>query len=302
MDEEAFVALTAPHRRALHLHCYRMLGSLHDADDALQETLLRTWRGAYQDQGALSAWLYRIATNVCLRMIERRPSVLEPYPDILLDELPAPEPGPDAQVEAREVVGLAFVAALQLLPGKQRAVLLLRDVLGHSARDTAELLGDSVPAVNSALQRARERIRGETEIRVHVPASASAEEELMRRFQAAWAAVDIEAMVSLLAPDAVLAMPPEAARFDGAPAIGEFFSTVPLEGRLDRITLIPARANGQPATAAYAEDEDGVPRAYGVMLFAIAGDRISGITGFAQRPELFVRLGLPTELSHRSPA
>jgi RNA polymerase sigma-70 factor, ECF subfamily len=298
MDEESFTRLTAPHRRALHLHCYRMLGSLDDADDALQETLLRAWRGAYEEQGALAGWLYRIATNVSLRMIEQRPSRLQPYPDALLEELPAREPGPDDEAETREGVGLAFIAALQLLPGKQRAVLILRDVLGHSARDTAELLGDSVPAVNSALQRARERLRGEpTEIRAHAPASASAEDELMRRFQAAWAAVDIEAMVALLARDAVLAMPPEPGRFDGPAAIAGFFATVPLDGRLDRITLVPARANGQPTVAAYAEDGDGERRAYGVMVFAIRGDRIAGITGFAQQPELFTRLGLPIMLA-----
>jgi RNA polymerase sigma-70 factor, ECF subfamily len=308
-DEQAFVRLTAPHRRALHLHCYRMLGSLDDADDALQETLLRAWRGlaGFEPRGSLLSWLYRIATNVCLRMIEQRgrreggvERRLQPYPDVLLEELPAQDPGPAAEVEAREGIGLAFVTALQLLPARQRAVLVLRDVLDMSARDTAQLLGDSVPAVNSALQRARERLRAQPEdeawVSVHAPADASIEARLMRRFQDAWAEVDIETMVSLLAPDAVLAMPPEAARFAGAAAVGEFFATVPLDGRLDRITLVAARANGQPATAAYAEEPDGRRRAYGVMVFAIRGDRIAGITGFAQQPELFTRLGLPLEL------
>jgi RNA polymerase sigma-70 factor (ECF subfamily) len=312
-DEQAFVRLTAPHRRALHVHCYRLLGSLDDADDALQETLLRAWRGVarFEPRGSLGGWLHRIATNVCLRMIEQRaasgggePVHLQPYPDRLLEGLPAREPGPAAQAELREGIGLAFVTALQLLPARQRAVLLLRDVLGWSARDAAELLGYSVPAVNSALQRARERIRREPDAekawaRVHAPASASAEAELMRRFQAAWAAVDIEAMVALLAPDALLTMPPERARIAGAAAVGGFFATVPLDGRLDRITLVEARANGQPATAAYAEDEDGRRRAYGVMVFAVRGDRIAGITGFPRRPDLFTRLGLPTELGAR---
>jgi RNA polymerase sigma-70 factor (TIGR02960 family) len=243
-------------------------------------------------------------------MIEQRatrgggePVHLQPYPDRLLEELPAREPGPAAQAEIREAIGLAFVTALQLLPARQRTVLVLRDVLGWSARDAADLLGYSVPAVNSALQRARERLRREPGddawARVHAPASASVEAELMRRFQAAWAAVDIEAMVELLAPDALLTMPPERARLSGAATVGGFFAMVPLAGRLDRITLVEARANGQPATAAYAEDDDGRRRAYGVMVFAVRGDRITGITGFPRRPDLFTRLGLPVELGAR---
>jgi RNA polymerase sigma-70 factor, ECF subfamily len=306
-DEESFVRLTAPHRRALHLHCYRMLGSLHDADDATQETMLRAWRAIdrFEPRASLAAWLYRIATNVCLRMIEQRSRRaqhevgrwLEPYPGVLLDDLPAPDPGPSAVVEELESVGLAFVAALQFLPPKQRAVLLLCDVLGWPASDTAALLDDSVAAVNSALQRARARLARErddgTLARVHAPAGATAEAELMRRFQEAWAAVDIEAMVALLVPDAVLTMPPEGARIAGAEAIGAFFAAVPLDGRLDRITLVPTRANDQPALAAYAEDpRDKVRRAYGVMVFACGEDRVVGITGFPQ-PGLFERLGLP---------
>lgn len=160
--EQAFVRLTAPHRRGLHLHCYRLLGSLHDADDALQETLLRGWRGLdrFEPRAPVSAWLYRIATNVCLRMLEQRgrdparaEAHLQPYPDRLLEELPSPDVGPDAVVEAREAIGLAFVAAVQLLPPKQRTVLVLRDVLGWSAREVAHFFGDSVAAVNSALCR-----------------------------------------------------------------------------------------------------------------------------------------------------
>jgi RNA polymerase sigma-70 factor (ECF subfamily) len=302
-DEASFVRLTAPHRRALHRHCYRMLGSLHDADDAMQETMLRAWRAIerYEPRPSLAAWLYRIATNVCLRMIEQRARraaheigrELQPYPD----DLPTGDPGPAAEVEQREAVGLAFVAALQFLPPKQRAVLLLRDVLGWSAGEAADALGESTAAVNSALQRARGRLRHEqaagTLARVHAPAGSSVEAQLMHRFQEAWAAVDLEAMMELLAPDAVLTMPPEGASFAGAEAIGAFFGTVPLDGRLDRITLVPGRANGQPALAAYAEDPgDGVRRPYGVMVFACEGYRIVGITGFPQ-PELFERFGLP---------
>ena len=161
-DEHAFVQLTSPHRRALHVHAYRMLGNLHDADDALQETLLRAWRGlpSYEPRAALTTWLHRIATNVALRMLEQRKPVepldahLQPYPDRFLDELPTPE----EQALARERLGLAYVAAMQLLPARQRAVLALREGLGWSARETAEALELSTPAVNSALQRARERL------------------------------------------------------------------------------------------------------------------------------------------------
>jgi RNA polymerase sigma-70 factor (ECF subfamily) len=168
-DEEAFVRLTAPHRAALHAHCYRLLGSLHDADDAMQETLLRAWRGldGFEPRAPLVAWLYRIATNVSLRMLEQRRRAaavdahLEPYPEQLIAELPSEEVGPDSVVESREAIGLAFVAAMQLLPPKQRAVLVLRDVLGWSAREVAGLLDDTTAAVNSALQRARSRLERE---------------------------------------------------------------------------------------------------------------------------------------------
>jgi RNA polymerase sigma-70 factor (ECF subfamily) len=310
-SEHAFVQLTAPHRQALHLHCYRLLGSLHDADDALQETMLRAWRGVdrFQPNAPLAGWLYRIATNVCLRLIEQRrrreaanvDSHLEPYPDRLLEGLPAPDLGPDAIAVERESIGLAFVTAMQLLPAKQRTVLILRDVLAWSAREVADLLDDSVPAVNSALQRGRERLERErlegTITRVHAPSSRSVEARVMERFQQAWAAVDIPALTALLADDALLTMPPEAARFQGRDQIGMFFATAPMDGQLDRIQLITARANGQPAFAAYAqEDTDRDFRAYGVMVFAIEGDRIAGIVGFPQKPELFTRLGLPTRL------
>src|SRR5215208_3590665 len=170
-DEQAFALLTEPHRRALHLHCYRLLGSLDDADDAVQETMLRAWRGLdrFEPRAPLAAWLHTIATNVCLSALRRRkahPATtgaeawdellhLQPYPDRLLDELEASAPGPEARYALRESVELAFVTAIQLLPPKQRAVLMLRDVLGWSARETAEALDDSVAAVNSALQRAR---------------------------------------------------------------------------------------------------------------------------------------------------
>ncbi len=308
-DEQAFVQLTSPHRSLLHRHSYRMLGSLHDADDAVQETMLRAWRGlpSYRPEAPLRAWLVRIATNVCLRLLEKRnrdeamavDAHLEPYPASLLDSVETRAPLPDDEVAEREQVGLALVTAMQLLPPKQRVAVLLRDVLGWSAREVADLLEDTVPSVNSALQRGRERLEREAHERTlgspHEPASVQIEQDVMRRFQDAWAKLDFDAIVALLTDDALLTMPPEAMTFHGPRQIGAFFATAPLDGRLDRIRLVPTRANGQPALAAYAdEDTPGAHHAYGVMVFALRGDRISAITGFPRRPDLFVRLGLPT--------
>jgi RNA polymerase sigma-70 factor (ECF subfamily) len=293
MDERAFALLIEPHRRALHLHCYRMLGSLHDADDALQETMLRAWKGSdrYEPRAQLSTWLHTIATNVCLTAIARRRSqpadlmqdleYLQPYPDRLLDDL-----------VAHETVELAFITAIQLLPPKQRAVLILRDVLGWSAKEVAEMLGDSVGAVTSALQRARKSLEG-----VHRPAAPDGRERgLVNRFMAAWDAVDIDALVALLTEDAVMTMPPERMRIAGGAAIGRFFAAVPQEGRLDEIRLLPTAANRQPTLAAYALGEDGRHRPYGLMVLQIDGDQISGIVGFPD-PWLFEQCGLPAELN-----
>lgn len=313
-DEQAFAALTAPYRRALHVHSYRMLGSFHDADDALQETLLRAWRGLdrYEPRASFQAWLYRIATNVSLTAIERRrrldtaPSYddvapyLQPYPDELLAELPSPDPGSEAAVEERESVGLAYLTSMQLLPPRQRAVLVLRDVLGWSAREVADTLGDSVASVNSALQRARERLEREraagTFSREHVAAPRGEEAAVMRRFIEAWERVDVDGIVSLLAGDALLTMPPESLTVVGAPDIAEFFRTVPAGGFLDQIRLVPTRANGQPAVAAYLHEADGVFHAYGVIVFALDGETITGITGFANASTLVTEFGLPTTL------
>jgi len=291
MDEQSFALLIEPHRRALHLHCYRMLGSLHDADDALQETMLRAWKGSdrYEPRAQLGTWLHTIATNVCLTLIARRRArpaeatedldYLQPYPDRLLDDL-----------VLRETVELAFITAIQLLPPKQRAVLILRDVLGWSSRETAQSLGDSVAAVNSALQRARSSI--DTKRR---QASAPIEQErvLLRRFMTAWDAVDIDALVSLLTEDAVMTMPPERMRVAGARAIGDFFGSVPEGGRLDEVRLVAFAANRQPALAAYVRRDDGGHVPYGMMVLQIEGDRISGIVGFPD-PWLFEQAGLQT--------
>jgi RNA polymerase sigma-70 factor (ECF subfamily) len=293
MDEQAFALLIEPHRQALHVHCYRMLGSLHDADDALQETMLRAWKGSdrYQPRAQLSGWLHTIATNVCLTAIARRraqPVVvrddlehLQPYPDRLLDDL-----------VARETVELAFVTAIQLLPPKQRAVLILRDVLGWSAKEVAEALGDSVGAVTSALQRARYGLDG-----ARRPVSVPEHEEraLVGRFMAAWTAVDIDGLVALLTEDAVMTMPPERMRVAGARAIGDFFARVPQQGRLDEILLLQTTTNRQPALAAYAPDDDGTHRAYGLMVLQIDAEGISTIFGFPD-PWLFEQCGLAAEL------
>ena len=306
-DEHAFTQLTAPLRRRLHAHCYRMLGSVQDADDALQETMLRAWRGMarFEPRAELSSWLYRIATNVCLRLIEQRgrreaaavDAHLQPYPDVLLER-----ETPEREAERRETIGLAFVAAMQLLSPRQRAALVLRDVLALSARETADVLGVSVAAANSALQRARERVERErqegTLARTHRPASERSEAELMRRFVDAWEAVDIQGLTALLADDALMTMPPEPMHVVGPAEIGGFFATVPMDGRLDLIRLLPTRANGQPTLAAYVQESREEPfRAYGIMVFAVDRDRIAGITGFAGYPELFPVFDLPTELS-----
>ncbi len=302
-DQQAFERLLEPHRRALHVHCYRLLGSLHDSDDAMQETALRAWRGldGFEPRVPFRAWLYRIATNVCFRTIERRArqpelldpeeeeeviaSYLQPYPDRLLE----------SEVEERESIGLAFVSVMQLLPVRQRAALVLHDVLGWSARDVAELLDDSVASVNSALQRARRKLEQERTAgrlaRDHTPASPEVEARVMGRFVEAWESVDVDAIVELLRDDAVLTMPPDPMRFAGAAAVGEFFRTVPADGDLERIRLAPTRANGQPTLAAYFDGQ-----AYGVMVFAFDGHAVASITGFAGYPELFPELGLPLRL------
>lgn len=308
-DEQAFVALTAPHRSALHAHAYRMLGSLHDADDAVQETMLRAWRALprYEPRAPLRAWLHRILMNVALRMVERRPPQdgvphLQPYPDALLAGIPDDVPSPEAEAISRESLGLAYIAAMQVLAPKQRAVLVLRDALGWSARETAELLDDTPAAVNSALQRARARLARERDAgvvaRLHAPAGEGAERQVMAAFLDAWAAVDIPRIIALLSEDAVLTMPPMGLRFEGADAVGAFFATEPAGGRLERIAHVECRANGQPTLASYLEGADaGDHDAYGVMVFAIHRDRIAGITGFPHDLETFRRLGLPAVLS-----
>jgi RNA polymerase sigma-70 factor, ECF subfamily len=317
-DEHAFGVLIAPYLRELHVHCYRMLGSVHDAEDVMQEVLMRAWRhlGAFDGRGSVRGWLYRIATNRCLTARSRvvaapapalsppppppnAPDVevtaLAPYPTEWLSELAGPG-DPAAWYEVRESVQLAFLTVIQLLPARQRAVLLLRDVLGFSAAETAQILHASQAAVNSALQRARatlETHRASGRLRPSSPPDPAAERALADRFTAAWHACDISALVSVLAEDCLLTMPPALLAYRGRSAIGSFFAAVPGGGDLTAIRLIPARANGQPAVAAYLRD-GATARAYGIMVLTMHTGLIGEITGFAD-PSFFPPFGLPTQ-------
>jgi len=316
-DQQAFADLVGPNLRELHVHCYRMLGSFQDAEDVMQEVLVRAWRhlDRFENRSSVRQWLYRIATNRCLTFQARAatatagaglvppppnaPEVevvaLQPYPDSRLGLLP--DHDPQARYDLRESVDLAFLSAIQLLPARQRAVLLLRDVLAFSAAETAGLLDTTVAGVNSALQRSRTALhehRATGRLRPDQRAESSAvERSLLRRYLAAWHACDIPALVALLREDALLTMPPYPLAYRGREAIAQFLATVPAGGRLDQITLVPTRANMQPAVAAYVRDP-GSRRAtaYGIMVLTIDGSVIGEITGFAD-PALFPFFGLP---------
>jgi RNA polymerase sigma-70 factor (ECF subfamily) len=237
-DERAFRALVEPYRRALDVHAYRMLGSIHDAEDVLQETLLRAWSSLerFERRASIKTWLYRILTNACIDELERRPRrpepVVDPYPD---DRLPAEDPG--ERYLAREGMEIAFLTAIQRLPGRQRAVLILRDVLGWTSEEVAELLDSTGAAVNSALQRARATIEGGS----RAVAPGATQRELLRRYVDAWEAADMDALVALLHEDAVMSMPPQASLV-GAAAIGEF-----LHARREGRPALARWANGRPA-------------------------------------------------------
>jgi len=309
-DRAAFDALIGPHLRVLHLHSYRMLGSYNDAQDAVQETMLHAWQGlsGFEGRAPLLHWLYRVSTTTCLKMIERRErqpvttpwevAWLQPYPDALLDRITDRDADPAAVVDRREDVALAFIAALQLLPATQRAVLILREVLAFPARDVAELLETSVAGVNSALQRARATL-AHAHAHADGPGAATRlpgerEREVLEAFLRAWHACDIPALAALLRDDVVLSMPPQAIRIVGRDQVAGFFATVPADGRLDLIRLVVTRANGHPALAAYLPDEGtpGSSHGYGIMVLTLSGDRIATITGFTD-PDLFPIFGLP---------
>ncbi|SEO21434.1 sigma-70 family RNA polymerase sigma factor [Actinacidiphila rubida] len=323
-DGEAFQELTEPYRRELQLHCYRMLGSVQDAEDAVQETLLAAWRGlhGYEGRASVRGWLYRIATNRCLNVLRdagRRPRPVlparpplaapeptgrteprwyEPYPDDLLAELPDAAPGPEARYEARESLTVAFVAGLQRLPPRQRAVLVLRDVLGFRAAEVAELLDASGVSVNSALLRARASLDGQLprrdRDRAPLPRSAR-ERALAGRFAAAIEEADVEKLVALLTDDARLTMPPEPLEYRGRAAIAGFYRALPWWGS-GALRLRPARANGGPAFGAYLSGlGGGTGHAYGLVVLTLAGDGVGAVTRFGDNA-LLPRFGLPAEL------
>lgn len=308
-DEEAFADLVAPYRRELHVHCYRALGSLQDAEDALQEILLAAWRGLarFESRSSLRTWLYRIATNHCLNLMRsagRRPrsdeprpdyllpeatpspptepSWLEPYPDLLLDELPDVALGPEARYEQHEAISLAFVTALQLLPPRQRAALILRDVLGFRASEVAEILDSSEESVTSALKRARAAIDGSLADTAPAPRpSAEVEEQLLSRLIAAFEANDVDGIVALLSDDVRFAMPPLPFEYCGLFAVARVFSVTAALDPPPRRRLIPTHANRQPAFGLYVQDpSSGRFRATGVWVITIAGDRIVELTRF----------------------
>jgi RNA polymerase sigma-70 factor (ECF subfamily) len=317
-EKQAFDALIASHTRELHVHCYRMLGSIADADDALQETMLRAWWqiGRFKPRAPFRAWLYRIATNVCLTALEKRTRLnevslsgatgnqteegeamhIEPYPDPWLDEMNRHDPEPEALAVANESIELAFIAAVQHLPPRQRATLLLRDVIGYSAAEVAGMLETTTTGINSALQRARATLDAERAFgriaRQHARGDAPVEERLIHRLVDAWHAADVPAIVSLLTDDALLTMPPQPTRVVGPAAIATFLSTVPDGGRLGNFRLVPVRANRQPALAIYHRAGDGPHRAYGVLVISIAGGAIASLTRFEGR-DLITRFGLP---------
>jgi RNA polymerase sigma-70 factor, ECF subfamily len=302
-DGEAFRDLVGPHLPALRVHAYRMLGSLDDADEALQDTLLNAWRGlgTYQWQAPLRHWLYRITTTSSLKIIRargRRPipageiGHLQPYPDRLLDQLADDGADPAAIAERRESVALAFITALQRLPARQRAALILRDVLAWNSAETAPLLDISVPAANSALQRARAALAAGPPAATAYPPLGSRERDLVDRFTDAWRRCDIDALAALLREDVILSMPLELIRITGRSQVARFFATVPAGGRLDTVRLAHTRANGQPALAAYLPDQSARCQGYGIMVLTATPGGIAAIAGFPS-PHIFGQFGLP---------
>jgi RNA polymerase sigma-70 factor (TIGR02960 family) len=320
-DEDAFRELIDPYRGELQLHCYRILGSVQEAEDLLQETLLAAWRGLerFDGRSSLRTWLYRIATNRCLNALRdkgRRPREvqsiaeppkptrrsepiwLEPYPDALLDTAADTSPEPEARYELKEAVGLAFVTGLQHLPPRQRAVLVLRDVLAFRATEVAEMLQSSEAAVKGALQRARAALEtrlpaGDRE-RARLPPSAR-ERELVARFADAVESGDVDGVVTLLTDEAWLTMPPQPFEYQGHTAIAGFLrDRAVLRGR--PLRLAPTRANGQPAFGCYLPDaQTATARAYGLMVLTLQDDQISAITWFGAS-SVFPHFGLPRTL------
>lgn len=321
VDAREFERAVEPHRRELRAHCYRMLGSWTDAEDLLQEALLKAWRGweGFEGRSSLRSWLYRIATNACLDELEKRPRRrlpndvhpaadpaaplaaailepvwLEPAADDAFDL--ATEAAPDTTVTARESVALAFLSALQILPPRQRAVLLLREVLGWSANEVAELLEMTVAAVNSALQRARATLdESAPSAFAHRRAEDPDESELLGRYVRAWETADPAVLVSVLHADATLAMPPLPGWFRGAPAIVAFLQGLWSSGAPRRFRLLPTRANGGPAFAFYERQADGTFKALCLQVVEVRGGAIVALDTFME-PRFIARVGLPPVL------
>jgi RNA polymerase sigma-70 factor (ECF subfamily) len=306
-DQQAFAALVAPHERELHVHCYRMLGSVHDAEDMLQETLVAAWQGltSFEERSSLRTWLYRIATNRCLnglRARRRRPQAaatmadvepppptrlndviwLEPYPDVLLDGVADPGPGPEAAIEAREAISLAFITALQHLPPRQRIVLVLRDVLAFSARECADMLETTEESVTSALKRARATMRdtGATSDAAPPPPDSPLERAAVDALARALETSDVDGLVDVLTDDVWLTMPPLPLEYQGRELVGRFFGEVAYRDDR-RYRILQTRANGQPALVVYLRDpRTDLLHANGMMVLTLAGDRISAMTRF----------------------
>ena len=320
-DSEAFRELTEPHRRELQAHCYRMLGSLQDAEDALQETLLAAWQGLgeFEGRASIRTWLYRIATNRCLnalRSATRRPARewdmpeveppepsrlgevvwLEPYPDTLLEGVIQIPLGPEARYQQTEAISLAFVTALQVLPARQRAVLILREVLGYHADEVADMLNSTVESVNGALKRARAGLRRRLPPmgnREPPPAPDSpAERALLATFVRTWESGDVDALVALLTGDVSVSMPPIPLEYQGRDVVARFCASLMRRRSHD---LVPTRANGQPAFGAYLRAPlGGIRHGTGLFVLTLTGDRICSMTHFDS--SVLPWFGLPRSL------
>jgi RNA polymerase sigma-70 factor (TIGR02960 family) len=323
-DGDAFRELTEPYRRELQVHCYRMLGSFQDAEDALQDTLLAAWQGlaGFEERASIRTWLYRIATNRCLnarRSASRRPAKewdvpaveppepsrlgdvvwLEPFPDVFLGGAIDAPPGPEARYEQTESISLAFVTALQVLPPRQLAVLVLRDVLGFHANEVADMLDSTVESVNSALKRARASLQRRLPMagdREPPPASGSAAEDAMvARFVQAYESADLDALVDLLTDDVLVSMPPMPFEYQGRDAAARFSASIFGSGR--RFDLVRTRANGQPAFGLYLRAPTGIRHGTGLMVLTLAGNRIAAMTRFDK--SVLPWFGLPRSLPGR---
>ena len=323
-DGDAFGELTKPYLRELQVHCYRMLGSFQDAEDALQNTLLTAWQslGGFEGRASLRTWLYRIATNRCLdarRAASRRlakewdvPGVdppeptrlgeivwLQPYPDALLEGATGGPPGPEARYDQTEAISLAFVTALQVLPPRQLAVLILRDVLGFHASEVAGMLDTTLESVNSALKRARASLQHrlpQAAGRQPAPAAGSpAEDAIVAKFARAWESADLDALVALLTDDVFISMPPMPFEYEGRDLVARFCASIFGSGR--RFDLVATRANGQPAFGAYLRSPSGIRHGTGLFVLTLSGERICAMTRFDN--SVLPWFGLPRSLPSR---